>query len=452
MRNSSLVLIFGAAGVLLCGCPPEPLCGNAIVEEGETEETCCRDVGCGFGVCDGTAGCVDPWLDVCAGTASQCLEEQPLFCDGSSELDFDCAECGCADDGRCESGACYSITELALDRVDGELPTDLSLDEYFLLFERLAEAPLVWGAWVDDREAQIREDRRHSVVLIGDVGDTPVTRAVGVGLLEALAARGLGLRDGLLFSDAGRGAQTALEALGADAQTYGDAARADVCAMLRAPTGAAGGVGATLADEGLRAVWSDVATVHREPCWETATSPVCVRPAMADCVPLSGKRPMTLLVADGDALLARTDRVLLNRVGNFPEGEVLFQIDLALQRWREAVGDVQVPPRFTVDLGGTDVSVRIAASERYDDVWWAFVPTPGREPWGLVAFRAFWEDAPTKAFFLEHDINGRDCIFALSEGEPVVIEGRCENNGATVEGTVSFETQNLLEVTQTPPG
>ena len=32
--------------IFLVGCAKKPVCGNGIVEEGETMQTCCEDTGC----------------------------------------------------------------------------------------------------------------------------------------------------------------------------------------------------------------------------------------------------------------------------------------------------------------------------------------------------------------------------------------------------------------------
>jgi hypothetical protein len=84
-RHAPLLLV--AAAALLAACDPPAVCGDGVVQAGEDELTCCVDVGCAFGVCEGAAGCLDPWTLSCeggggggGGGGQACLAEGPWRC------------------------------------------------------------------------------------------------------------------------------------------------------------------------------------------------------------------------------------------------------------------------------------------------------------------------------------------------------------------------------------
>jgi len=92
-----ILVVFVASGAVYW-VTSRPVCGNGVVEEGETIETCCEDAGCSGDASCQAAGCLDPFCGTC-----QYLQDHVC-------LDYECcADSDCTDTQECTANSCVGI-------------------------------------------------------------------------------------------------------------------------------------------------------------------------------------------------------------------------------------------------------------------------------------------------------------------------------------------------------
>jgi hypothetical protein len=415
-RGLPVVVVVLALGASACP-PPDPVCGDGVVEAGEDESTCCEDTGCSFGACNAaTSACEDPWADDCAGL-EECLFDGPYVCRDLEPPGYDCGTCGCPGDERCEGGACFTVQDLAGVRDDADIPPDLPIDEYFAFIDELSRAPLTLGEVAEAIALRTRADRRASAVVIGSIRTSPDELAAATKLTQALVAQGL------------PAAETEL------------AAAVDACDLV-API-----ADDSTADERVDVLVVPADVAHREVCARQAMFPACALPTASDCLLSAGRRPATVMLIDHVALLARVDRVLLGRAANNPPGEVLFQLDLVINRWRQSVDTLGTPAAHAVELASGERYLRGDFARDDPAMWWLALVGRGASPWGLLGYRALWNDSVTQAFLTDNDLTGRDCTWEVAEPEMAYT---CDDGTARIEATIDTDTLAILDVTTTP--
>lgn len=394
--SSAVLLTTGALG----GCPDAPAPDAGPVDAGhEAPPALCEE---------------EP-----AGT---CGAERPWLCEGGAPPSYDCETCGCPDAERCEQGICYRISLLDGQRDGQAVPTDLELNEYFTLIDVLTRGGESYGTWLDDVRARRGADPRLAALVLGEV--------TGEGRERALASR--------IAAD--------LEA--SPVELGLEPTREEACSRVGEAAAALPGGG------GLVSAILPAQLAHREVCAHPQHFPTCQVPFAADCALREGQLPVSLLIVDLDPLLDELERVLLDRVGGFPSGQVDFQLERSIGRFRQSVGSLPVPAGFRVTLDGAETFVRFAPgdADAVDDADFALLLDGGREPALLLGFRVLWSDSPTQAFLVDHDITAKDCEVTREEPrEGPRLVYACEKGGYRVEAVVDASRYVLLEVTTTRP-
>lgn len=421
-RVALALLLLGALPSSL-SCGERAVCGDGVVGPGEDELTCCLDTGCAFGSCDeATRRCFEPWWLACGGSEG-CLDDGPHVCRNPAPPAYDCASCGCPDDGRCEDGVCWSLDEVRARRDDAEVATDLLLGEYFGLVDELMRAPLTLDELVGEVRASAQLDRRRSVTLLGLVSASSRERALADRLLGALDDAGLEHVEQVSLLD-------------------DESAADDACSSVE------GLAAAHLADEGRSAVLAEATLAHRETCFYPDLFSRCGPPTLDGCVLRADRQPLGLVLIDFAAALDVTDRALLIRSTNRPAGERVFHLDEAITTWRERVETWPQPPDHDVTLEGDTVTLRAQRSQRYDATWWVSLGARGKPPWGLLGYRLLWSDGATQSFLVEHDLVGRHCSWSV---EDEGVRYGCAAGGAMVSALIDPATQSLTSIERSAP-
>lgn len=347
-----------------------------------------------------------------------CASERPWLCAADAPPRYDCDTCGCPDGARCEAGACYAISLLDGQRDLPGVPLDLALDDYFALVDRLTRGNTRYARWLDETQAARATDERLAALVVG--------QGTGRGREATFAAR--------LAVDLGADAI----ALPAALDRAGACARAAEETRARAP------------GEALFALSLPAELAHREVCAHRQHFPTCLVPFAADCVLAEGRLPLSLLVMDLAPLADDLERALLSRAGGFPPGQVDFQLERTIARFSQSLGSLSLNEDFQVDLAGQRPFLRIAAGDEGADI--ALLYDEGREPALLKGFRVLWDDAPTQAFLIEHDITAKDCEATREDdGSGPRVRFTCVNGAYRVDAVVDAVSFVLLEVTTSAP-
>jgi len=120
-----LILAVGAGAFFFISNAMKPECGNGIIEEGETPETCCADTGCkGDQTCD--TACIDPVCGTCqylqdhvcqdyeCCSNDECLDSE--VCGSNYCVDLNCDTCQYAQGHQCINYACCRDEDCGLDQ------------------------------------------------------------------------------------------------------------------------------------------------------------------------------------------------------------------------------------------------------------------------------------------------------------------------------------------------
>lgn len=99
-KKAMLLVLISAVLVMFSACDKGPVCGNSVIEEGETSDTCCIDVGC-----VGEQTCVDNKCQEPVCGECQHIHEETHIC-----IDYDCCDNSeCSDDEECVDHECKGI-------------------------------------------------------------------------------------------------------------------------------------------------------------------------------------------------------------------------------------------------------------------------------------------------------------------------------------------------------
>ena len=399
---------------VLAGCPPPPVavCGNGVVEAGETEGTCCTDVGCAFGACapDGR-GCAMPW-DACA--AGSCAGAYACVADGPPS--YDCAQCGCPGADACYEGVCYDAATRSSERTDPTVSTSLDLPAYVrFLTDFAAAAAIVAGdngpvlfADVIAQEVTpaVHADPRHTVLIVGAQQGADV----------------FGVIDGLLSG-------------------IGIAPTADLDHPAAPCTDVAAAAAAGLAPDTFVVARVDDEDAGAFTCAYDTTFPRCDLPQTAECVLRAGRIPITVVVVDLKVTLPQMDEQLLLRCGREPQALVGTFLDEAVDRFTAAAAII---PNQGARAIGTRVGETVTVG---DGELFVVLADFDAKPFRTGAFRTLWRDATAQQFLVDHALTPRDCAFTVDAN---TVSIHCAAGGASLDATVDAGDFTLVDVTTVP--
>jgi hypothetical protein len=371
--------------ITIMACTPAPPCGNGVVDEGETNATCCEDVGCEVGVCGASQRCELPWEATCA--TAGCIEDGPLQCsdDATVPPKADCAACGCPNDGACLQGVCVDA-DVREEARDDDLVSDLLDDEdYVALLRLITRAPAIPLA-----EARRRLDARR----LAD--PRRIVRVIGVDRIDGEGGGGE-LLDGSSIDPA-------------------DA----ICSSWLNQNG--------LYPERRQQLSVPVDQVDDVTCRYPGQFSRCQLPLIGGCVAASGRSAERLLVV-GTAAYQDVDDALLRHAVRSSRNQWLVRFDDVASLYSDAVS-VLADDRF--DDAGRQVRVVVDDS---DGVWWIHAPPIDARPHQTLSFRALWADAQTRAFIEDEDMLPTDCRFEVGAG--IMVE--CQRAGARLTATMSLD-------------
>ncbi|MBW2965836.1 hypothetical protein KY342_01890 [Candidatus Woesearchaeota archaeon] len=112
-----LIIVFLVLVIFIFGCR-RPVCGNGIIEEGETMQTCCEDTGClGEQTCE-FHRCIDPICSECQYLQNhvcidyKCCKDDDCnkdeICQSHQCVKLNCGECQYIENHKCENYQCCS--------------------------------------------------------------------------------------------------------------------------------------------------------------------------------------------------------------------------------------------------------------------------------------------------------------------------------------------------------
>jgi hypothetical protein len=388
MRLLALVMMWTMS------CAPAPLCGNDVVEEGETSSTCCEDVPCEVGSCGIDHGCVLPWQQTCA--VAGCVDDGPLQCsdDPSQPPSSDCVGCGCPDNGACLRGACVAPDVRDQERNEGVVSDLLDDEDYVALLRLITRGQAIT---LDESKRQLDQRRR----------DDPrrIVRIIGVDAMDGeLGARLLVDGRNLDLAD-------------------------DTCALLQDQDG--------LYPEARLQMSLPVDQVDDVTCLYPGQFARCVLPQAAACLRVAGRLAERLMVVGAAAYDAVDDGLLRHAVRS------------GRAQWLVRMGDVAALYQDAVDVlddeSFRDVSsgrlIRVVANEP-DGVWWVHVVPEDGRPHRTLSFRALWADAQVRSFIEGNDILPTDCTFTVGGG----VDVECRRGAAVLEARLNLD-HAVLDVT-----
>ncbi|MGI5862260.1 MAG: hypothetical protein ACOX6T_09405 [Myxococcales bacterium] len=426
------------------GCDP---CGNGVVDQGETSETCCLDAGCPEGACDPAAmRCVDPWLLDCpAGAPAACSAQKPWYCPASGLPVYDCGRCGCPEGRVCRERFCYEPEVLAAERDQRMPPLNLPLDRYFELYDWAMSEPAFTLAELAERlDASLRSDARQVGLLLGESHNSEDEQAVGVqvirDLLEAgwsvselgIETHGSPILDPALIADTGVRTAEIEGDLTNDA--YCAAARANVRNKLNRTSG-------------VYLQYTGSGHTSREMAYHEANWFISRVPHTAECIAREGRKATTVVLFDPEVWLVLTDQVLLWRLGDaYPSEQAVGDaLDETVARWRLTMGAQAREPQFDAQASGRAVNVRIVAA-RTPGVFFAYFPRPGRPAYFVEGFRALWQVSEIRALILANGIKPGNCSIAwdLTPGEEM-LEFSCGNDALRIHAAVDGRSFEVLD-------
>jgi hypothetical protein len=399
---------------------------------------------CTSGVCDPqTKSCVDPWVLECANVEpGACSATKPFVCAGAEPPSYDCAKCGCPEAQSCAFGVCLPDETQRLARKNGGIPTDLAVDDYFAFVDslRTGEA-LTLAELTSEVVARMHADRRRVMLNLGESHGSDDEQAVGIALVRALADAGfhaerIGIEGGdQPILDAQPLADLGTRPLRID----GDLTNTAYCKTATAQAGP------LLNDEAIYVQYSGSGHTSQEACYHPEHYSICSPPHTAECVRKTGRRAITVNLFDPDPWLGMTDTALLWRAGNHLPDVAAFdrELEAGLAAWASHVSAQEVVPKFAATANARGVNVRFVASPRFDDVWTAYFPRPGRQPFLSQSFKSVWSVPELKKHLVDHAIRPQDC--SISWDLSVTSPGTekywvfCEKDGAKVEAALDMD-------------
>ncbi|MBU1241386.1 hypothetical protein KJ865_16860, partial [Myxococcota bacterium] len=89
--------------------------------------------------------------------------------------------------------------------------------------------------------------------------------------------------------------------------------------------------------------------------------------------------------------------------------DVTTTLDQTVGRWNTSFSTHDYEAAYEADANDTSVNVRLVPSDVNDDVWFAFFPRPGRQPWLTMGFRTLWQDTDIRDYLWAHQIKPGNC-------------------------------------------
>jgi hypothetical protein len=388
-------------------CENNGRCGDGAVSGDETEDNCCEDTGCEYGVCS-QDGCVDAWVGDCLET-DVCSSEKPWTCVESGVPEYDCSSCACPDDTICTFDVCYSQDELDSVRQEYLPPMDKPLDWYFQLIDNIMDpGALTFDEFSIEVEGLLRADSRYAAVIMGESHGSLDEQNVNLQLMVDIIDRGweiiaLGIEDnGNPLLDA---TQTSI--LNVDIESIsGNLTNVSYCDQ--ASSAVLGNLNHT---DGIYLQYIGSGHTSREVAQWDMHWGICSLPHVAECVLANSRKAITLITFDPNIWMGLTDQVLMWSTGDYytTRDAVSTRLNQIVDRWDTSFSALDAEPLYDAEVNGANVNVRVVPSSENDDVWFAFFPRKDREPYLTKGFRAIWQVSEIQDYMWDNEIKPGNC-------------------------------------------
>ncbi len=395
-------------GLCLAGCGEEARCGDGKLDVGETEVTCCADVGCTTGVCDAKLGCVDAWVPGCNGVAAgMCSAEASYVCMPGFAPSYDCAACGCPTGQSCQDKVCQPDELPSLEKNALGIDTDLGIEDYFAFVDAgMGKDALTFDQLIAEVDKRLRADARRSALLLGESHGSDDEQSTARAIVEKLHDKGwkfgrMGIEGGSSpIFDGGSLSDVGITAFGIS----GDLTNKAYCTAVEREAGT------LLNTERLYVQYTGSGHTSREVCWHPEHYSICQPPHIAECLLRVGRKAIDIILWDPAIWLTTTDQALLWRAGNLLPDAAAFDAELAasLSAWDKHTMAMVQDPLYDQKLADRTTNVRFRAGTHADDVFIAFFPSVVK-PKLMKTFQAVWQDPVGGAFLKEHGIRPQDC-------------------------------------------
>lgn len=438
------------------------VCGDGMLGFNENEATCCLDSGCHLGVCDeNSKACVQPAELICPSVTEQCSQVQkPYMCKEPMPPQYNCAVCGCPNDEQCYEAVCYKQETIDLQRENDDIPNDLPLNDYFTFMDWavFSEAMTLETA-VAEIDKLLSQDDRRAALIIGESHNSFDEQAVGLELIRAVMNKGwTGLEIGIeAHTSTINNEQVLIPLIDISPIADLEIPETDIEGNFSNDTYCKQAIANTRSlvnDQGLYLQYLGSGHTSFEPCYHPELYPRCVLPHAAECVKVTGRQAIVVILFDPEVWLWNTDRVLLWRCGNnYPnETAMTTALDEAISGFQEHLAFLIKETAFDLTATERSVNVRFVRSQYSEDVFIAFFPRPNRPAYLMQSFRALWNDTSWRAFLLEHDIQPKNCSIAWNlEPDVMLMTLYCGNNGYKLTADVDANNFTLISAIQTEP-
>lgn len=414
-------MLLGVLATVAAACPeaPDPVCGNAVLEPGEDEDSCCADAGCSFGACtpaaeaQGQAVCREGWQQECEGVSVGACAGSFVCASGAATPSYDCLACPCAGADACYEDVCVGAATRELERDQPAVADDLDMEQYADLFTRLGALdaiPLAEAAGAV--AARLAADSRSTTLLAG------ADPAMNIADLEDVL--------GVVVAAAGYTPTTRLDLR---------ERRGDVCAEIAGASSA----GVLPNHFVVAIVPADAASAAT--CAFPGSFAHCDIPLAEQCALRAGRLSASLIVIDQQVAMAAMDQAMLLRAGLAPPEVLDTFLGTALTTFNGALSLFPLQDGFRSGQ-------RFVGAWVDGDVVWVVLADANARADRTRTFKTVWNDPPSQAYLLEHDIQVRDCAF--DDGVAGQIVMTCDNGGFTLTATVDPASATLVDVTQDP--
>jgi hypothetical protein len=365
--------------------------GLDVARRCQIQEQGCRQVGLVPGACLG------PF--VCAG-----VDTTPAY---------DCRACPCPGADACYEDVCIDAATRDLERDADVVVDNLDMDEYARIFEALAAQDAIpLGEAAPAVALRLQADSRTTTLLVGadaamDVGDLEAALGVVVDAAGFTPAARLDVRE----------------------------RRAQACAELAAASGAG-----VLPEQFVVAIVPTDAASHAT-CPFPGTFAHCDIPMGGDCVLRAGRLSAAVVVVDQKVVMPAMDQAMLLRAGLAPPEVLDAFLSTALTTFEGARSPFPLQDGFRI-------GERFVGAYLDDDLLWLVLADPNARPDKIRTFRVVWNDPPSQAYLIEHDIQARDCAFDAAAAGRIVMT--CDNGGFALTATVDTGDLSLVDVRQDP--
>ena len=326
---------------------------------------------------------------------------------------YDCQACPCAGADACYQGVCVDAATRERERDANVVREDLDMAEYAALFTALRALdaiPLAEAAEVI--ASDLTADSRTTALLAGadpamNINDLEDVLAVAVAAAGFAPSTRLDLRE----------------------------RRTDVCGEVA--TAASAGVLPEVFVVAL--VPADAASTQT--CAFPGTFAHCVIPVAEQCALRAGRLSSSLVVIDERVALPAMDQAMLLRAGLAPPEVLDAFLASALTVFNSALSLFPLQEGFRV-------GERFVGAYLHGDVVWLVLADANARADKLRSFRVVWNDPPSQAYLIEHDIQARDCAFDEAAGGLLIMT--CDNGGFRLTATVDAAAAALVDVIQNP--